>query len=156
MLVTDLLSADRIRVGARAGSKKRLLEMVSDLIASDPDGNDDELSPREVFESLCARERLSSTGLGSGVAIPHGRVTGGRQVRAAFLKLRTPIDYNAMDEQPVDLLFALTVPEDSTEEHLKLLAQVATLFSDADFCRQLRDADSATELKELLTSWRPH
>jgi len=149
MQVTDLLTPERIRVDAHAGSKKRLLEIVSALISQD----DDQLESREVFESLCAREQLGSTGLGHGVAIPHGRVSRSNNVKAAFLRLRNPIDFDASDEQPVDLLFALTVPQNCTDDHLKLLAQIAELFSDDRLCEQLRQAETAVQLRNLLSDW---
>ena len=150
MQVTDLLTPERIRVDAHAGSKKRLLEIVSKLLTQD----DDQLEPRDVFESLCAREQLGSTGLGHGVAIPHGRVNQTSNAKAAFLRLRNPIDFDASDDQPVDLLFALTVPQDCTDDHLKLLAQIAELFSDDQLCKQLRLAQTPAQLRKLLSDWR--
>lgn len=148
MLVTDLLSADKVQVDWRASSKKRLLEMLSDLLA---DGGDNPPA-RAVFESLCARERLGSTGLGQGVAIPHGRVEDAEGVRAAFVRLQKPVGFDAADQEPVDLVFALAVPANYTDEHLKLLAQIAELFSDEALCRKLRDAATHTELHRLLAT----
>lgn len=147
MLISDLLSPERIRCDVHSSSKKRLLELISEELAR----NSDELSKREIFESLCARERLGSTGLGKGVAIPHGRVKGTRHVEVSFFRLRKPLPFDAVDGEPVDLLFALAVPEDCSEDHLKLLAQVAELFSDPELLQELREADNSGRLLHLLS-----
>jgi PTS system nitrogen regulatory IIA component len=150
MLISDLLSAERIRCDVQISSKKRLLELISEELAR----NSDEFSKREIFESLCARERLGSTGLGKGVAIPHGRVKGSRHVQAAFIRLRKPLPFDAADGEPVDLLFCLAVPEDCGEDHLKLLAQVAELFSDPELLRELREAETPGRMLQLLSGVR--
>jgi len=148
MLISDLLSPERIRFDIHSSSKKRLLEMISQELAR----NSDSLSEREIFESLCARERLGSTGLGNGVAIPHGRVKGSETVQASFIRLKKPLPFDAVDGKPVDLLFAMTVPEQCNEDHLKLLAQVAELFSDPSLLKKLRQADNSGRLLQLLSS----
>ena len=102
MLVSDLLSPERVLPDVRTSSKKKLLELVSEALVK----NDSSLNSREVFESLCARERLGSTGLGKGVAIPHGRINGNAGVQAVFIRLAKPLAYDAIDGEPVDLLFA--------------------------------------------------
>jgi len=150
MLISDLLSTDRIYCDIHSSSKKRLLELISEQLAR----NSGELSKREVFESLCARERLGSTGLGKGVAIPHGRVKGTQHVEASFIRLRKPLPFDAVDGEPVDLLFAIAVPENCSEDHLKLLAQVAELFSDPDLLQDLREAESSGRLLQLLSHAR--
>jgi PTS system nitrogen regulatory IIA component len=150
MLISDLLSPERIRCDVHSSSKKRLLELISEELAR----NSDDLSKREVFESLCARERLGSTGLGKGVAIPHGRVKGTSSVEASFIRLRKPLPFDAVDGEPVDLLFAMAVPEDCSEDHLKLLAQVAELFSDPELLRELREADNSGRMLKLLSHAR--
>jgi len=150
MLISDLLSPERIRLDVQSSSKKRLLELISEELAR----NSGEFSTREIFESLCARERLGSTGLGKGVAIPHGRVKGSKHVEASFIRLKKPLPFDAVDSQPVDLLFCLAVPEDCGEDHLKLLAQVAELFSDPDLLRQLREAKTSGHLMQLLSGAR--
>jgi PTS system nitrogen regulatory IIA component len=150
MLISDLLSQERIRCDVHSSSKKRLLELISEELAR----NSDQLTKREIFESLCARERLGSTGLGKGVAIPHGRVKGTRSVEASFFRLKKPLPFDAVDGEPVDLLFALAVPEDCSEDHLKLLSQVAELFSDADLLRELREAENTGRLLQLLSHAR--
>jgi PTS system nitrogen regulatory IIA component len=148
MLVSDLLSPERVLPQVRISSKKRLLELVSQALVQ----NDETLDSREVFESLCARERLGSTGLGNGVAIPHGRVAGSALVQAVFVRLSKPLAFDAIDGKPVDLLFALAVPENCTGDHLKLLAQIAERFSDAELLEKLRSAEDTAELIELLSS----
>ena len=150
MLISDLLSPERIRFDVQSSSKKRLLELISEELAR----NSDEFSKREIFESLCARERLGSTGLGKGVAIPHGRVKGSKHVEASFIRLKKPLPFDAVDGQPVDLLFCLAVPEDCSEDHLKLLAQVAELFSDPELLQELREAETSGRLLQLLSGAR--
>lgn len=148
MFLSDLLSPERICCDVHSSSKKRLLETISKELAR----NSDDLSQREIFESLCARERLGSTGLGHGVAIPHGRVKGNQDIQATFICLKKPVPFDAIDGEPVDLLFAMTVPEKSNEDHLKLLAQVAELFSDPDLLKELRKAESPGKLLQLLSA----
>ena len=150
MLISDVLSPERIRCDVQSSSKKRLLELISEELAR----NSDEIDEREIFESLCARERLGSTGLGNGVAIPHGRVKGSHHVQASFIRLRKPVPFDAVDGEPVDLLFCLAVPEDCSEDHLKLLAQVAEVFSDANLLRELREAKSSSRMLQLLSGTR--
>ena len=147
MLISDLLSPERIRCDVKSSSKKRLLELISEELAR----NSDEFTKREIFESLCARERLGSTGLGKGVAIPHGRIKGSSHVEASFIRLKKPLPFDAIDGQPVDLLFCLAVPEDCGEDHLRLLAQVAELFSDSELLEKLREAEDAGTLMQLLS-----
>lgn len=151
MHIADLLTAERVACGDPSASKKRVLEQLSALIA----GGQQALNPTDIFDSLLARERLGSTGLGHGVAIPHGRVKNGTVTVGAFIKLQKPIDFDAVDGEPVDLLFGLLVPEQSTQEHLQLLAQLAEMFSDAAFVASLRSAESAAELHTRLSQWKP-
>ena len=151
-LLAELLAPERIACNLHATSKKRALELVSDLLAS----SDPALSQTAVFESLIGRERLGSTGLGHGVAIPHARVRGMPHAVAAFVKLDQGVDFDAADEQPVDLLFALLVPEHYTDEHLQLLAELARMFSDPELCEALRASCSRERTFDLLTHWRGH
>jgi PTS system nitrogen regulatory IIA component len=147
MLIHDLLSPERISFDVHAGSKKRLLELISEKLSE----NSDLLDERDVFESLIARERLGSTGLGHGVAIPHGRIRGIRNVEAAFLRLAKPIPFEAIDGKPVDMLFALAVPEDCGEDHLKLLAHIAELFGKPGFPDEVRATKTPAKLLKLLS-----
>ncbi|MDX1459819.1 MAG: PTS IIA-like nitrogen regulatory protein PtsN [Xanthomonadales bacterium] len=148
MLISDLLSVGRVLPDVRARSKKRLLELISEELVK----HDGSLDTRDVFESLCARERLGSTGLGNGIAIPHGRIAKQRNVQAIFLRLSKPLAFDAVDGKPVDLLFAVIVPQDCSSEHLKLLSSIAELFSDSELVSRIREAKDAPELLELLSS----
>lgn len=150
MQIADLLSVERVAHSTTAASKKRVLEQLSDLIAS----GQSSLSQSEIFDSLISRERLGSTGLGHGVAIPHGRVPNSEQTLGAFIKLDQGIDFDAIDGEPVDLLFALLVPEHSTEEHLQLLAQLARMFSDEQLRKDLHEATEPAVIHRLLTTWQ--
>ncbi len=151
MLITDLITPERIVCNSEVTSKKRLIEVVSERLAT---GQAD-LNARPIFDSLIGRERLGSTGLGHGVALPHGRFSQSQQAIGAFIKLRKGVDFEALDRQPVDLVFGLLVPDHYTDEHLKILAYLAEMFSDRAFCQQLRDADSNQTLYERLSAWRP-
>lgn len=148
MQISEILSQDRILSEADNSSKKSALETLSGLIASADPG----LTQAEVFESLLSRERLGSTGLGHGTALPHGRLKLGNKTIAAFLHLQNGIDYDAIDQQPVDLLFALLVPEDSTDEHLQILSKLAEMFSDEDLRQRLRTEPSSDMIFNLLTA----
>ncbi len=146
MQIIDILTPERIACGIKAKSKKRALEKLSVLLAD----SDPSLSSSKVFDCLIARERLGSTGLGRGVAIPHARVKHCDQTLGAFLLLNNGVDYDAIDKQPVDLLFALLVPEDSTDEHLRILAGLAEMFSDDPFRKRIRDCHGSVEIFSLM------
>jgi PTS system nitrogen regulatory IIA component len=146
----NLLNPRRVALGVHATSKKRLLETLARLL--NEDGSPER--ERQIYDSLCARERLGSTGLGQGVAIPHGRTAAVDSANAALVRLAEPIDFNAVDRQPVDLLFALVVPEHFTDQHLILLSQLAEMLSDQDFCRELRSQTEPDQLLALLQDWQ--
>lgn len=146
MQLIDILARERVATDLRASSKKRLLELAASLLSHDAG----DAMERQVFEALVAREHLGSTGLGSGVAIPHGRVDADLPPMAAFLRLKQPVDFDAPDGEPVDLVLALVVPEHFTDQHLSLLAQVAELFSKAEVCAELRNATDAQTLFSRL------
>ncbi len=150
MQVSELLELERISCNTHAASKKRVLEQLSALLA----GSQSELTQTQVFDSLLSRERLGSTGLGHGVAIPHGRVKNSDKTVVALIKLDQGIDYDAVDNQPVDLLFALLVPEHSTDEHLQLLAQLAEMFSDPELVTKLRAADDSDTIFKTIHEWQ--
>lgn len=150
MLAIDLLGARRVLTGVHVTSKKRLLELVATAL-SDDSATAVEAS---IFDSLCSRERLGTTGLGHGVAIPHGRTTEIETAVGAFIQLAEPIDFGAVDDKPVDLLFALAVPEHFRHEHLELLSQLATMFSDESLCAALRAASDSAEVIQLLSNWQ--
>ncbi len=146
MNVSEILRPDCIRLDADATSRKRVLESASKLLAD----SDEALSPREVFDCLIAREKLGSTGLGHGVAIPHGRIAGLDKTIGVFLRLPKGVDFDAPDDKPVDLVFALLVPEDSTEEHLQVLANIASYFNSERSRDSLRADISPQKAREML------
>ncbi len=148
MQLIDLLTSDRVCVGVTTSSKKRLLEQLSTMLAEDRVSQ-----KRMIFDSLFARERISSTGLGNGIAIPHGRIDEEIAPIGTFLVLEKPVDFDAPDGKPVDLVFSLVVPEHFTDDHLKLLAQVAEIFSNEEWCAAMRNCGDAMELYGMLSEW---
>lgn len=146
MRIASLLDPSRVASDLAAGSKKRTLEQMAELLSR---GLGSESSP-DVFNSLSGRERLGSTAIGHGVAIPHGRVAGLQQSIGAFGRYPMGLDFDAADEEPVRLVFALLVPAESTSEHLQLLAGLAEIFSRPDLRARLLDAGSADELYQIL------
>ena len=150
MEIADLLSVERTRCGATATSKKRALELLGELLMQDRDTD----AMRGVFEGLTLRERLGSTGLGRGVALPHSRSPELDQPRAALLRLAEPIAFDAVDGQPVDLLFALLVPEHSNDEHLRILSRLAEMFRDEALCSRLRGCEGDADLHQAMTGWQ--
>ncbi|PLY16520.1 MAG: PTS sugar transporter subunit IIA [Sedimenticola sp.] len=136
MLPANFLTIERISCSNKAASKKRTLEEMGRLLSS----SSPELTPEAVFDKLLERERLGSTGLGHGIGLPHARMAGIDKAYGAFIQLSDGVDYDAIDNQPVDLVFGLLVPEEATQEHLQLLASLATLFSNAQFCTKLRES----------------
>ncbi len=148
--LSSFLSPERVACGLSVSSKKRALEQLSELIARDRPS----LTPTEVFDTLVARERLGGTGLGHGVAIPHGRLRDNPSTLGAVLLLREGIDFDAVDRQPVDLMFALLIPEESTEEHLEILSLLAGMFSDTGFVERLRRSESPQALYDALLEWQ--
>jgi PTS system nitrogen regulatory IIA component len=148
MLSPDLITETRIGCGLEITSKKRLLEALAELLASDHP----RLRPETVFDRLLERERLGSTGLGHGIALPHARLQEVTEVQGAFVRTAHGVDYDATDGEPVNLAFALLVPEAANDEHLRLLAHLASLFSDPAIREQLREADSPARLLQVLNT----
>jgi PTS system nitrogen regulatory IIA component len=118
--------------------------------------NNQQIARSQVFDSLFAREKLGSTGLGRGVAIPHGRIKGLKEAVGALVRTRQPIPFDAPDAQPVNLIFVLLVPDRATDAHLQILSELAQMFSDKVFRDKLLAAPGAPELHELITQWQPH
>lgn len=143
-----ILPADQVLVGVDVTSKKRAFEEVG-LLFENLHG----LSRTLITDSLFARERLGSTGLGHGVAIPHGRIKGLKAPMAAVFQLANPIGFEAPDEQPVSLLIFLLVPEAATQRHLEILSEIAELVSDAALRERIKASTSATELHSLISRW---
>ncbi len=149
--IARLLSEDKILLDLEVSSKKRLFEQVSLLFE-----NQAGLQRSATFDSLFQRERLGSTGLGEGVAIPHGRIKGLREAKAAVVRLTNPIPFDAPDNRPVGLLIFLLVPEKANEEHLELLSELAELLSDEKNRNTLHSADSSLSMLAFLASWEPY
>lgn len=146
MNLSEIVTVDRVAVGLQAASKKKALEETAGLLAT----AGYETSGSDIFSCLIAREKLGSTGLGHGVAIPHGRMAAVRNSVGAFVRLEQAVDYDAHDGQPVDLMFALVVPQDAGEEHLQHLAAVAELFSDDASCEAIRAATDAESIHKII------
>lgn len=145
----DILTPRRIAIHLRVSSKKRLLEEICALLAADPTSGVDSAT---AFQSLLERERLGTTAIGHGVALPHGRLKALQTAVGAFASLAEEIDCDATDGKPIKLVFALFVPEDASEEHLQLLARLATIFSDGELRKQLSRAVSQDAVHRLLVS----
>lgn len=147
----EIFDKERIACINRVSSKKRVLEELGKLFTRGDTG----LAEHDVFNSFCERERLGGTGLGHGVAIPHGRLPGLKGASCALIKLNEGVDYDVADNQPVDLICGLVVPEQYTDEHLVILSALAEMFSDTVMCSRLRAARSSQEVFDLLVTWRP-
>lgn len=145
----DLLTPERVRADLRVSSKKKLLDQLSELLA---DGRGP-LVQEQIFDALVLRERQSPTGLGGGIALPHGRLQGDFAPTAAMLRLRQPIDFDAIDGVRVDLVFALVIPDYFTEQHLSLLAKVAEMFADEAQVQAMRGAPGNEALFQVLERW---
>ena len=148
MKIKEILSPDCTLCGVKATSKKVVIEKLSRLMAE----KEVSLTCPEIFDSLINRERLGSTGLGHGVAIPHSKLPNAHKAIAAFIQLEAGVEFDAADDKKVDLLFALLLPEDSDDEHVQILAILAEMFSNDEFLSKLRAATMPEELYELITS----
>lgn len=138
----QILAPDRVRAGLDPVSRKQALEVASQLIGQSVP----ELDSHELYQSLLARERLGSTALGQGVALPHGRLAGCSRLTGALLTLKQPIDFDAEDNQPVDLLMVLVAPEEASQDHLNTLAWLAEHLTDPAQVLALRNATGDEEL----------
>jgi PTS system nitrogen regulatory IIA component len=148
-LIAKLLKADDILVGLDASSKKRVFEQAGLLFE-----NRYGIARSAVYDALFAREKMGSTGLGQGIAIPHGRIKGLKEAHGAFLRLANPVQFDAPDGQPVDLVFVLLVPEAANEHHLQLLSELAQMFSDKGFRAQLSAAPDPAAVYALFAQWQ--
>ncbi|MFJ4372977.1 PTS IIA-like nitrogen regulatory protein PtsN [Pseudomonas japonica] len=142
----SILTPGRSLVNVPGGSKKRVLEQIANLIGQEVP----ELDTQDVFKSLIDREKLGSTGFGNGIAIPHCRLKGCNSPISALLHLDAPIDFDAIDGAPVDLLFVLLVPEAATDAHLELLRQIASMLDRKEVRDRLRAAASSTALYQVV------
>jgi PTS system nitrogen regulatory IIA component len=180
MNLDTLISSDAVFISNDIKSKKRALEILAEKLAemlasetskpghtsgSIADAHSEEVADEaigekedyslEIFQLLIEREKLGSTSMGHGVALPHTRTNLTEHATGAFLKLDNGINFDSPDDQKTDLIFALMVPEHYTDEHLKILSHLATLFSDKNFCQQLRDAKSSDVIYKQLIDWQP-
>ncbi|HXJ03250.1 MAG TPA: PTS IIA-like nitrogen regulatory protein PtsN [Micropepsaceae bacterium] len=146
MEIADLLSPDAVLAHVKATTKKQVLQEMAHKAAMLT-----QLPERRIFETLTEREKLGSTGMGQGIAIPHGRVAGVEKMTGLFAQLDHPVDFDSMDDQPVDLVFLLLAPEGAGADHLKALARVSRLLRNQAMCEKLRAAPQAATLYALLT-----
>lgn len=146
MTLQDILTLDCIQCAAPASSKKRLLEQICQL-AADKLGNS---NPNDLLESLLNRERIGSTGIGNGIAIPHGRLSNTDKTIAIFITTEQAIDFDAIDNKPVDIFIGLFVPQNNTQEHLETLQSIAKLLSDRKTAKQVRKCTNKREIFNLI------
>ena len=146
MEIVDLITPESVIANFRIANKKQALQELAKraaIVTGPPE--------RLIFEVLSARERLGTTGVGMGIAIPHGKLAGIERMTGVFARLEKPIDFEAIDDQPVDLIFLLLAPEGAGTEHLKALARVSRLLRDRGICAKLRGTDNQDALYALLT-----
>ena len=147
MTISALLSPQRIFLDTEITSKKKLLELIANIVADMT-----QLSESGIYSGLLNRERLGSTGLGQGFAVPHARVSDLDQTVACFFRLSQPVNFEAPDNQPVDLVFTIVIPEEATEEHLMILSSLASIFSRAEVCESIRAAGSKEEIADIIAA----
>jgi PTS system nitrogen regulatory IIA component len=147
MIIHDLLTPDAVIAPLKANGKKQALQEIAERAAAVTG-----LPEREIFETLLQRERLGSTGIGEGIAIPHGRSASLDRLRGLFVRMEKPIDFEALDGQPVDILFVLLAPEGAGADHLKALARVARVLRDRSTLDHIRRADDADAIYAILTT----
>lgn len=150
-LIAKLLSIPNILLDADLTSKKRVFEQAGLMFE-----NNQKISRNMVFDSLFAREKLGSTGLGQGIAIPHGRIKGLKTAAGAVVRMINAIPFDAPDGDNVKLIFVLLVPERATDEHLQILSELAQMFCDKPFRERLLGAATPEEMHQLITEWEPH
>lgn len=148
MQITSFLAPERTRARVPATSKKRVLETLAQLLAQ----GQTEIKEDSVFEELVNRERLGSTGLGNGVAIPHCRIPKLDRITGVCISLDEGVDFESIDQQPVDMVFGIMVPEEANDSHLEALSIIAERFQRSDYVKRLRSADSDDVLYSILTS----
>ena len=144
MKIVEILKKNQIFLNLDTPTKKKLLEEVSNLSAPLTSCEN-----QTIFDALIERERLGTTGIGKGVAIPHARLTGLKHLFCAFLRVK-PTDFESIDGKPVDLVFLLLVPEESGADHLKALARISKLLRDEEVCKQLRSAETPEKVLDII------
>lgn len=145
MQLCDMISPDAVIPNLKATSKKQALQELARK-AAEVTG----IEERAVFDVLLERERLGTTGVGNGIAIPHGKLSGLDRIYALFARAEEPIGFDAIDDQPVDLIFTLLAPEDAGADHLKALAKISRLLREGQFCDKLRGSEKADAIYGLL------
>ncbi|MBT3989324.1 MAG: PTS IIA-like nitrogen regulatory protein PtsN [Rhodospirillaceae bacterium] len=151
MELTDLLTPESIVANLKATSKKQALQELSKRIAEVIEHDE-----RDIFDILLEREKLGTTGVGDGIAIPHGKLESLEKLHGFFARLERPVDFDSIDERPVDLIFLLLAPESAGADHLKALARVSRLLRDKANCDKLRGSDNPEALYALLTTDAAH
>ena len=151
MEINDLISSDVVVANLKATSKKQVLQDLSRR-ASDSTG----LHERAIFDVLMERERLGTTGVGNGIAIPHGKLPDLGRLHGYFARLEQPVDFQSIDERPVDLIFLLLAPESAGADHLKALAKISRVLRDDNICEKLRGTDTSDALYAILTGSIEH
>jgi len=158
MNLDTLISSNAVISTNDIKSKKRALELLAELLAEEANKInqplEEEIDALQIFQLLTEREKLGSTSMGHGVALPHTRTSLTQHAIGAFLKLENGIDFDSPDEQKTDLIFALMVPEHYTDEHLKILAYLATLFNNENFCKAIRASNDNEEIYKHLINWQ--
>ena len=158
MNLDTLISSNAVISNHEIKSKKRALELLAEQLANEAtrvnQPLDEDIDALDIFQLLTDREKLGSTGMGHGVALPHARTSLTEHAIGAFLKLDEGVDFDSPDNQKTDLIFALMVPEHYTDEHLKILAYLATLFNNANFCKEIRESANNKEVYDHLINWQ--
>jgi PTS system nitrogen regulatory IIA component len=147
MTISALLSPQKIFLDIEVSSKKKLLELIANIVADQT-----RLAESSIYNNLLNRERLGSTGLGQGFAVPHARLENLQQTIGCFFRLKYPVNFEAPDNQPVDLVFTIIIPQEATEEHLIILSSLAGIFSQTDVCEAIRNAGSRDEIAQIIAS----
>ncbi|OUS13801.1 PTS fructose transporter subunit IIA [Gammaproteobacteria bacterium 53_120_T64] len=147
MKIVDVLSPDRTHCNAPGVSKKRVLEFIADFFSE----HTDFIDANHLYQELISRERLGSTGIGEGIAVPHCRLSGCPRITGILLKLDSPVDFDAIDGEPIDLIFALVVPDEQNDEHLETLSAIAELLQCGAVRQQLRNCSNSDKLYQIAT-----
>ncbi len=147
MTISALLSTQNIYLDSEVTSKKKLLELIANIAADKT-----RLSESTIYNNLLNRERLGSTGLGQGFAVPHARLEDLDQTLGCFFRLKEAVNFDAPDNQPVDLVFTIIIPEEATEEHLMILSSLASIFSKPEVCDAIRNAGNKEEIAQIIQS----
>ena len=147
MTISPLLSPQRIFLDTEVSSKKKLLQLIANIVADQT-----QLAESLIYSNLLNRERLGSTGLGHGFAVPHARLENLDKTIGCLFRLKEPVNFEAPDNQPVDLVFTIIIPQEATEEHLVILSSLARIFSQTDVCEAIRGATSKDEIAQIIKS----